>query len=205
MAHVFPPPATRMSPDEIPLIHLEAGEVAAYLDRAVSPAERDRIELHLADCAACRAEVHDVARLLRTAPVARRRYVRVGLAAAAILALLTVPRLYRPAPPGDVAQREPAVTSTVAPTAVAPRGSTTGVPALVWTGVPGADRYRVKLIDATGSAFWQQETSDTSVAVPDSVRLLRGALYFWRVDAHIGWERWAASELQDFRVGRDQP
>jgi anti-sigma factor RsiW len=180
--------------------HLEGGEVSAYLDGGLSGTDRTRVEAHLADCAACRAEVIGVSRLLRTAPVSRSRYVPVGLAAAAVLALLLVPRLHLLNPARTTDYREPAVTTTMAPVAVAPRGSAVSVSVLVWTSVPRADRYRVKLIDRSGSPVWQGETADTSVALPAALRLRPGAPYFWRVEARTGWERWVASELQDFTV-----
>jgi anti-sigma factor RsiW len=191
-----------MSVDENNFPHLESGQVAAYLDGGLSGTDRTRVEAHLAACDACRAELISVARVIRTVPVRRSRYVPVGLAAAAVIALLLLPRFQLPISDRTAANREPMVTTAVAPVAVAPRGAAASASVLVWSSVPRADRYRVKLMDRNGSAVWQGETADTSVALPDTVPLVPGAPYFWQVEARTGWERWVASELQDFTITR---
>jgi ferric-dicitrate binding protein FerR (iron transport regulator) len=50
-----------MNPSNAPCPAVET--LAAYLDRRLDPAERDRVEAHLAACAACRDEALDLARL----------------------------------------------------------------------------------------------------------------------------------------------
>jgi hypothetical protein len=71
---------------------------------------------------------------------------------------------------------------------------------LRWSHVAGADRYRVTVFDATGGVVYAAEASDTVVAFPDSIALVPGASYLWKVDARTGFDRWAASELIEFRV-----
>jgi hypothetical protein len=71
---------------------------------------------------------------------------------------------------------------------------------LRWSPVAGADRYRVTVFDATGGVVYASESSDTVLAFPDSVALVPGAAYLWKVDARTGFDRWAASELAEFRV-----
>jgi len=71
---------------------------------------------------------------------------------------------------------------------------------LRWSHVAGADRYRVTVFDATGGVVYTAEASDTVVAFPDSVPLVPGAAYLWKVDARTGFDRWAASVLAEFRV-----
>src|ERR1044071_8492463 len=71
-------------------VHLEEADVAAYLDRTLSVADRARVEAHLADCERCREEVTQVARLLHDSVVRRRWYSAAGLAAAAAALLLLV-------------------------------------------------------------------------------------------------------------------
>jgi len=44
------------------------------------------------------------------------------------------------------------------------------------------------------------EATDTVVAFPDSVPLVPGAAYLWKVDARTGFDRWEASVLAEFRV-----
>jgi hypothetical protein len=71
---------------------------------------------------------------------------------------------------------------------------------LIWSSVPGAERYRLRLYDREGSVLWTIETADTSVALPDSVRLRPRVPYFWRVEAQAEWMRWAASDLVSFQL-----
>ncbi|HYL55483.1 MAG TPA: zf-HC2 domain-containing protein [Gemmatimonadales bacterium] len=186
--------------------HLKNGEVAAYLDRALSPSDRSRIEEHLVDCDACRAEVIEVARLLRTQPSRRGWYVPIGVAAAAAAAVLLLvwPRpVEEPALPPNY--REPVVTTTAAPSAIAPRGAIVAASRFVWTAVAHADRYRLTVFDETGSVLWEAQTSDTAAALPESIRLKRGASYFWKIEAQTGWNRWVGSDLVEFSPGPPRP
>ncbi|PYP98891.1 MAG: hypothetical protein DMD38_00010 [Gemmatimonadetes bacterium] len=170
---------------------------------------------HLAACARCR---HAVAALSRVAddltyqlegPPARRWTRRVvwttGLAAAAGLALFLVwPRgVSEPAVPPDY--REPAITTAGAPNVIAPRGRVASVSSLTWTHVPRAVRYRLRLFDNAGAVLWEGEVTDTSAVLPPTVRLAPGAAYFWKVEAKTGWQRWVASDLVEFRIGRSGP
>ncbi len=194
-----------MAPERPIPDHLENGEVAAYLDRALSPSDRSRIEEHLADCDACRAEVIEVARLLRTQPRRRDWYVPLGVAAAAAAVLLLVwPRpVEEPALPPNF--REPVVSTTAAPSAIAPRGAIVAASRFVWTGVPHADRYRLTVFDATGRVVWETQTGDTAVGLPESIRLQREASYFWKIEAQTGWNRWVGSDLIEFSLGPRRP
>lgn len=181
--------------------HLNGEDVAAYADRTLSESERIRIEVHLSQCGACRAEIVDVMRLLRRRPEARRWVGGFGIAAAAAAVVLLVLR------PGGLnwlpssTNREPPVTTAAAPTPVAPVGVVPAVPALTWTSVPRADRYRVQVFAEAGEVLWEAETPDTSAMVPDSVELTSGSAYFWKVEARTSFDRWAASELIGFTIG----
>jgi hypothetical protein len=183
--------------------HLESGEVAAYLDDALAPSDRSRVEAHAAQCDACRAELVEVGSLLRTRPRVRHWYVPAGAVAAAVMLVLWT----RPAsgPAGSTGLREPAVSSSVSPVLVAPRGVTVSARALVWTAVPRADRYRVTLFDETGSVVWETQTTDTTAPLPDSVRLRTGTSYLWEVEARTGWNRWVASDLVQFSPRAARP
>lgn len=185
-------------PVDVPVPHLESGEVAAYLDRALTPDARARVEAHLDQCADCSAEIVQVARLMRTAPL-RRHAIPASLAAAAALVLLLTPSIPHPGPGGSE-YREPAMTSTSAPSVIAPRGAVAAPLQLVWSAVPRAGRYRVVLLDDAGALIWRAETADTAVTLPDSVRLRAGIPYFWKVDAETQFGRWVASDLVDFAI-----
>ena len=194
-----------MYPEPTRQSHLESGEVAAYLDGALSPSERSAIEAHLVDCDACRMEVVDVARLVRARPSPRRWYLPVGaVAAAAAALLLLIPR------PGDDRlgspdYREPVITTTVAPVAIAPRGAIPAAEQLIWSSVPHADRYQVAVFDDSGRVLWETQTSDTATPLPDSVRFQPGALYHWKVKAQTSWNRWVSSDLVEFSIGPPRP
>src|SRR5690348_20746 len=128
---------------EIEARHLTVEDVAAYADRGLARPERARAEEHLAACAACRAEVVAVARLTRSLATRRRWVVMAPLAAAAAVLVLVVAPWQHPADQRPPVLREPAVTTTVAPTPIAPRGGVTTLPALTWSSVPHADRYQI--------------------------------------------------------------
>jgi len=152
-----------------PRAHPDELTTAAYLDGALLEPERDRFEAHLVGCDACRDGIV-VLRLgdddAATAPpewVARARFVpdrgsrRAGrlpgwaLAAAAAtvlaggLALLAPPLrsalpIFRSGKGSVLAPLEPTPGSRIAPDALRFR----------WSGLPGADRYRITLRTAAG-------------------------------------------------------
>jgi len=205
MAHPIPTRGTDMAAEQRIPDHVDSGEVAAYLDRALSPSDRSRVEEHLADCDVCRAEVIEVARLLRTQTRRRGWYVPIGVAAAAAVVLLLVwPRpVEEPLLPPNY--REPVVTTTAAPFAIAPRGASVATSQFVWTRVPHADRYRLTVFDGTGRVVWETQTGDTAVGLAESIRFHGAASYFWKIEAQTGWNRWVSSDLVEFSLGPPHP
>jgi hypothetical protein len=187
--------------------HLPADEIAAYVDGALAGDERSRVEAHLAECADCRAEVLDVSRIVRTAPDARRtapRRVWIPAVAAAALVLLWVgPRALRA--PTDEVHRDGPTTTAITPRPVAPVGTVASARTLVWSTVPGADRYRVTLFDADGRVLYETQGADTSAALPDSTVLAPGRTYLWKVEARTGWNRWEPSQLVEFSIAGGAP
>ncbi len=187
--------------------------IADFVEGRLALAARAPVVAHLLTCARCRSVVRAAGRLLSdpvVAPQTERRWHRwsvpLGMAAAAAALLLVLwPRSVDdrgPALPPPPGLREPTLTSTVAPVPIIPpsRASVARVDRLVWSSVPRAERYRVRLYDEQGSVLWTVETADTSVALPDSVVLSHGVPYFWRVEAQTEWRRWAASDLVEFRL-----
>ena len=178
--------------------------VADFVEGRLSASARAPVLAHLLGCARCRALVKATARLVDEVPVAPggarawRWAVPLGAAAAAVLLVAIMPR----SQDDDSQLREPTVTSTVAPVplAPAPGSSVDHLDRLVWSSVPGADLYRVRLFDDAGSTVWMAETADTSVALPASVRPSPRVPYFWRVEAQAEWLRWTASDLVSFRL-----
>jgi len=179
--------------------HLGEIEVAAYVDRALEPLERERAEAHLDACSDCRQAVVDVWRMSQSsdAPVAEstrgvaaipaRSWLRPVIAAAGILLAASVTIV--------------ALKQTGSETAPVVRSldGTSGIPAvssispddgaaverdnlvLKWSAHPPG-LFRVALLDSAGAPVLVEETNDTTFVVPSSIDLQPGATYFWRVD-----------------------
>jgi len=180
--------------------HLEPEQIAAFLERTLSAPAHAQVEGHLVECRDCRTEMLEVEHIIRTVPGARRWAAVPLLAAAAAAVVLVVALPGRRA--ADSPHREPAVQSSLAPTTVAPNGSVPRLERLTWTGVMGADRYRVALFDTAGQVLWETTVSDTTASVPATVSasLDASGSYFWSVRARVGWDRWTESGLTEFRV-----
>lgn len=185
--------------------HVAPEEIAAYVDRAVTSEARARIQAHLAACHECRAEVMDVSRMSHTLsgsrgvrhtviPAAAAAAAAAAVAAAAVVLMLVWPRDVR-----ELEMREAPITTTISPRALAPVGAVDSVPLLVWSAVPSADRYQVRLFDTEGTLIWDRETMDTTAVVP--ARQLRpGLSYFWKVEAQTGFGRSVSTELTEFTI-----
>src|SRR5204862_509166 len=108
----------------------DAAAARAARRRLAAP-ERARVEEHPAACAACRAEVVAVTRLTRSIASRRRWAVMAPLAAAAAVLVLLFAPWQRPGQQAGrlPVLREPAVTATVAPTPIVPRGGVATLPA----------------------------------------------------------------------------
>lgn len=182
--------------------HLSAAEVAAYVDGKLRA--RSQVQAHLAECADCRAEWVEVARIVRTLPGVRSslrvpRAAWMTAAAAASLVLL-VTRPWSANDPAESGHRDGVVTTIVAPQPVAPEGVLESVRVFIWSAVPLAQDYRVRLFDHEGTVIWQKETADTLAALPTSIGLRSGVQYYWRVEARTGFDRQAASDLVEFTI-----
>jgi len=163
--------------------HLEAAEVAAYLDQTQDQATRARVESHLAACDQCRQEIVAVRRLLHRSGKRPGWQLWAALGAAAVLLLLVWPRADNQGGPGAPVFRdgEPAATATVV--LVAPDSVATLPLRMTWHALPAATTYRLSFTDASGDLVWSAATSDTAITVPDSVSLIPGRAYYYYVDA----------------------
>jgi len=178
---------------------------------------------HTAGCGFCRAQVAAAARALGSTPVAAeiarlerpawgRRSRRLagigGLAAAAVVAVLFVARQPDDPAPGARTHRDPAapavgVPAVQAPVLLSPVDATVQRPVVLdWRRSDGATQYQVAVFDAEGTVMWKEETTDSTVTIPAHVRLDGGVTYWWRVEARIGYDRWLASEVNPFTLGR---
>jgi len=196
---------------------LDDDAIAALAEGTLETQTRTAGLAHVAHCDRCRRAVASVARALadpevarelRAAdPAARRRGPRVAWAALGVAAAAAVLLLARP--PGVDGPLSPhraaPITAAPAPAAVWPVGTVAEARSLRWTPVPGADRYRVTLFDTEGAVRYETELAATEIALPDSVVPAAGETRWWRVEARIGFDRWAASELIRFSVSRNPP
>ena len=176
--------------------HLAASEVAAYVDGSAAPAARARLQAHVAQCDVCRDELVDISRLAAARRPRRTAKAWIPAAAAAALVFLLIVPDDR-----ERQHREGALTTTVAPRAIAPVGVVDSATSLTWSAVPHADGYRVRLFDSSGTVLWERETADTTLAL----QLPRGRAFFWKVDAGTGFDRSASSDLTEFSIRAPRP
>ena len=185
--------------------HLDPKDVVAYIDGVAPPGERARIESHLVTCAECRDEVADAGRIIAELPRPRSAKRSAIASAAAIAAMLLVflwPRADRDLTTRQ--HRQSPITTTIAPAVLTPIGVVESAARFVWSSVPHASFYELRVFDPDGSVVWQGQTQDTVLTPPPTVGLLPGRAYYWKVEAHTGFERSTSTELIEFSV-RSQP
>ena len=179
--------------------HLQLDQVVRYVRGSLESEEHARVVRHLSTCTRCSQEVGDVVHLTR--PTVRRerwrRYGSIaGLAAALFLAVWTGRNT---APEHASPTRDETITGASAPVLLAPTTTAAGEVRFRWSPTPKADRYRIVLFDSAGTAMFEGESGDTTIALPDSVRLAAGQLYLWKVEAETSFDKWVSSELVRFR------
>lgn len=193
---------------------LDPDDLAACAAGSLPPERRPAALGHLAECRDCRLAMASLARALESPAVREalaslpgrhatrdRGRFRIALpVAAAAAAVLFVALWAGGVPAPGPAHRAPAITAADNPEPISPLGATRQVDALRWSAVPGVDRYRVTLFDAVGQMLFEAELQDTLILLPDTIGLLPGRAYFWKVEARTGWDRWSASPLLEFSV-----
>ncbi len=212
-AALLPPSQSWKAPSESAC--LDDLTVAALAEGTLDATVQQPALDHLLICTECRQRVAEVSRLLRDETVAadlqtveialagssRGKWLRVasGLAAAAVLVLFvrTVggPRVSEPV------HREEPITLISAPILLQPTGTVARVDSLSWHSVPRATQYRLTLFTQEGMTLWETGTVDTVVALPETVKLVSGAAYYWKVEARTDWNRWTASDMVEIRIG----
>lgn len=190
-------PIEDMSP-----VHLHEEQVVAYLGHGLAGERLEQVELHLAQCAECRAEVMEATEILR----ARRRrgwppiLAPIAAAAAAAILLFSVWPQVAGSPTPASQHRDSPVAGAVTPVVISPIGPANNVRAFVWSRTAGSDQYRLTLYDEEGSVLWKGTTTDSLLQPPDSVPLEPGHQYLWKVEARVAWDTWESSELTPFQV-----
>jgi hypothetical protein len=203
---------TRIRSDFTTAKCLDDDIIAGLADGTLDPALRATVLPHLAGCMRCRTAVASVTRALAEPAVARgirsaerspRRLYRIALplAAAAVLLLL----LRAPGSEDVGTGHRGGGAGVTTPTPLSPVGVVAAANALVWRRVPGADGYRVTLFDAAGRVAYETLATDTAAALPDSVVLVDGRPYLWKVEARTGFDRWITSELVEFSIAGHSP
>ena len=202
--------------------------VAAAWD-ALEPDERRLIEQHADDCPACAAE-RELARSFdravasdapdpdvewivakldraRLAPARRRFRLDGRFAAAAALVLVALGgwlALREAPPPLAPPSAQPIVLRGAAVELFQPQGDVARTPEeLRFGAVPGASRYRVKILEVDDALLWEQEVVDPPAALPDDVRARLGqaVVYRFQVEAFDArGARLAVSALAPFRI-----
>lgn len=160
-------------------------EMAAYLDRALSPDRQRDAEAHFADCYECRQRLLNASRAVSTAPgsgsAARRVLPWAGLAAAAVAALLLVQG--PGAPPVDPLLRDDGQRTLIRAIDPGPGESVSQPVRFVWHSVGPEVRYRLTVTTTEGVEIWTHEGSDTVAVQPTSPRWRSNQTYMWYVDA----------------------
>src|SRR5690349_3303277 len=170
--------------------HPSTEQLAAFLERRLRGSERQVVIEHLADCAECRHDVTTTSRVLSSARAfRRRRFIQpiVGVMAASLVVTLVSRLLTSPADrTGEERLQRVNEPDAISPIVVVfpSNGAASGRnTVLMWRADAPSALYKVAVLDSAGSVKWSERTTDTSVVIPDTVRLSAGATYYWTVDA----------------------
>ena len=179
-------------------MHLSSEALAGYLDSALPREEQGQVELHLATCTPCRAELAEVRRLQRHR--SRRRWAIVLVPAAAAAAVLFAVGLPRPdSAPSDVRAR-PAAEQPLAVVSPTPSAEITAPVTFTWASAGPRVSYTLTLQAADGRVVWTRTATDTVAVLPDTVALEPGLTWFWYVDALLPDGRSRSTGLQRLRA-----
>jgi hypothetical protein len=172
------------------------------LTHKLPEAEHRRILLAIMANPSCRREFE----LLRAVsqdegrPAGRRRTFFVPVSVAAALALLIGGGLYWKNLEGPAA--DPNRAAAVSEVGLVTPGPGDAAPAdrrFVWRAVPGTLRYDFSLTTASGQLVYAATRPDTSLTIPDSVRVESGDLRWW-VEATTGDGRQFRSAIRRLRT-----
>ena len=192
--------------DAGPLDDVSAERLRRLVEQEGSETER----LRTLDLALARTDgrreldiVWGAARAARPQPRRWRQYV-----VAAAVVIVAVGLLAKPKPVSVDSANANATSNTTLRSAESPItlvGPVGPVPAgraarFVWRPVGNAERYTLVVVDTTGTEVFATETRDTSLAVPDSVRMSAGHAYLWWVQARLADQSTVTAVTQRFTV-----
>lgn len=207
-------------------MHLDANDVARYVDGRIGEAERQDVEAHLAECPECSERVaaaHGSLEELREQeppaldPEVRRKAEALGaegngerderhsavrpaaIAGVLVLLLGLAGVLYwHLQGPGSTRLRSPTEGEVLTARAPADGARVSEPPVLAWEEVSGAFAYRVTLYAPDGTVLWEKDTTTTRVPLPADVSLTEGRRYLWRAAALHSEGRELRSNLRTF-------
>lgn len=155
-------------------------EMVAVLERQGTEAHRAETLRRVLASPACHEEFELLRAVVRAAAVRpRRRLMPAWGWAAAVVAIVGAGWWLQVLQPADMLRGEPGGLIPVAPTGTI----ASPVPLFAWHPLPGAFRYDVAVVDTAGLARFSGSTTDTTLALPDSVNLAVGGVYRWWVRA----------------------
>ena len=180
--------------------HVTDTEVAAYLDRTLTPSERDRVEDHLAGCPDCRQQLLETKELLERVRRPRNLLIGGALAAAAVVLFLVARPELGTTDQRTLMRSDGAAASLLAygPIGTAPRAGLR----FVWSAAPGAESYRLTISRADARPVWSSSGTDTLATLPDSVVLRPSERYFWVADALLKDGSTRSTGLREFGIAR---
>jgi hypothetical protein len=179
--------------------HVTDTEIAAYLDRTLTTAERDRVEDHLAACPDCRQQLLETKELLERVRRPRNLLISGALAAAAVVVFFVV-RADSDRTEGTLMRSDGAAAPLVA---YGPLGTTASAGLrFVWSAAPARESYRLSVSRIDGQAVWSSSGTDTVATLPSSVVLRPNERYYWVVDALINDGTTRSTGLREFGVAR---
>jgi len=176
--------------------HLDENDTAAYISGRVQPAVRAAIEEHLIGCEECREDVFAVRHVLRTAR--RRRVTRIAVPAALAASVLIVMMSSTDGAGRFETIVRGAAPAKVAPALLAPLDTVSRLDSVRWHAVPGALRYRVVISSEDARPVWRAVVRDTAAAIPESLRFVPLARYYWSVEAETRVGHWEESAPGSF-------
>jgi hypothetical protein len=185
--------------------HVTPERIAAYLARTLGDTARREVEDHLGYCEMCRRELANAARFANKW-TARRVYARwiPAIVAAAAVVLLVVPSLkHLVTPEPAIALRGEALSGIPTFPAVAPADGATVAPdgiQFVWRAEIGDPFYTLYLLDELGDEVWSYPLTDTTVKLPDTVKLERGQVYYWYVDALLTGVQTSTTGIREMTI-----
>ncbi len=183
--------------------HPDPDAIGALVSGELPEGERFVLLEHVLRCPACKRELELLRAANEGARAAERRSLPsrwMALAAAALILVgigaLTL-RGHRPVVPVDVMRGGHASVSVIEPFT----GTTIARPVrLAWHAMEGAQSYRIELLSTQGDLIAAWSTSDTTVAVPDSVRVAPGGSYDMWVRAMLSDRTEVSSPVVRFSV-----